>query len=323
MAAIAITGATGFLGGALCRRLLAGGQPVIALGRDEAKLDALATLGAATLRNDLARNVPPLPEQPVSAVVHCAALSSAWGPAAAFREANVNGTAHALAFARDAGARRFVHISTPSLYFRFRDQPMVREDTVLPPPVNAYAATKGEAERLALSAEDLDVIVLRPRGLYGAGDMALLPRLLRAARAGPLPLVRDGRAETDLTYIDDAVEAVCAALTAPGGLAQRVFNISGGEPLPVRRIAEAAGARAGLTVRWRTMPSGLVIGAARALELAARLHPRQPEPRVTAYGAGLFAFTQTLDLTAARTYLGWTPRIAFEDGLARTFGVAA
>jgi nucleoside-diphosphate-sugar epimerase len=320
VSAIAITGATGFLGGALCRRLLASGQSVIALGRDPAKLDALAALGAMTLRNDLALRAPPLLARPVSAVVHCAALSSAWGPEADFRAANVDGTARALAFARDTGARRFVHISTPSLYFRFRDQPMVREDAVLPPPVNAYTATKGEAERLVLSANDLDVIVLRPRGLYGAGDTALLPRLLRAAKAGPLPLVRDGRAETDLTHVDDVVEAVCAALAAPEGLAQRVFNISGGEPLPVRRIAEAAGARAGLTVRWRNMPSGLVLGAARGLELAAHLHPRRPEPRVTAYGAGLFAFTQTLDLTAACTHLGWTPRITFEDGLARTFG---
>jgi nucleoside-diphosphate-sugar epimerase len=320
VSAIAITGATGFLGGALCRRLLASGQSVIALGRDPAKLDALAALGAMTLRNDLALRAPPLLARPVSAVVHCAALSSAWGPEADFRAANVDGTARALAFARDTGARRFVHISTPSLYFRFRDQPMVREDAVLPPPVNAYTATKGEAERLVLSANDLDVIVLRPRGLYGAGDTALLPRLLRAAKAGPLPLVRDGRAETDLTHVDDVVEAVCAALAAPEGLAQRVFNISGGEPLPVRRIAEAAGAQAGLTVRWRNMPSGLVLGAARGLELAAHLHPRRPEPRVTAYGAGLFAFTQTLDLTAACTHLGWTPRITFEDGLARTFG---
>lgn len=320
MSTIAITGATGFLGGALCRRLLADGQPVLALGRDKGKLAALEALGANTVANDFATGTPSAPGLAVSVVVHCAALSSAWGSTAAFRAANIDGTRSALAFARHSGARRFVHISTPSVYFRFRDQPMVREDAALPPPVNAYAATKREAEQLVLAERELDVIVLRPRGLYGAGDTALLPRLLRAARAGPLPLIRNGRAETDLTHIDDVVDAVLAALAAPSGRPQRVFNISGGEPLPVRQIAEAAGAKAGLAVRWRSIPSALVFAAARTLEFAARFDPDQPEPRITAYGAGLFAFTQTLDLTAARTQLGWAPKIRFDEGLSRTFG---
>ncbi|MEQ9505440.1 MAG: NAD(P)-dependent oxidoreductase [Hyphomonas sp.] len=322
MAAIAITGATGFLGGALCRRLLAQGQPVIALGRNREKLAALEQLGAECIGGDLAEGVPPIPRGPVSALVHCAALSSAWGTYAAFHKANVDGTRHALEFAQQTGAKRFVHVSTPSLYFRFRDQPLVREDAKLPRPINAYAATKRMAEALVLAA-DVDAVILRPRGLYGKSDTALLPRLLRAAQAGPLPRIRGGKAETDLTHIDDAVDAVLAAIRAPGQLDQRTFNISGGEALPVRRIAELAAARAGVTVRWRTLPASFVFAAARTLEGAAWLHPRRPEPRITAYGAGLFAFTQTLDTSAAKTHLGWTPKVSFEEGLTRTFGSAA
>lgn len=322
MSAIAITGATGFLGGALCRRLLAEGQPVIGLGRDAGKLAALRALGVTGVQADLSQGAPELKGE-IKAVVHCAALSSAWGRQEEFRAANVAGTAAALELAKASGAARFVHISTPSLYFRFRDQVRVREDADLPRPVNAYAATKRAAEALVRSAHALDSIILRPRGLYGAGDTALLPRLLRAAREGPLPLIRNGVAETDLTHVDDVVEAVLAALKAPTGLTQRVFNISGGEPLPVQRIAEAAGKHAGITVRWRNIPAPVIFAAARALEAAAHLRPGKPEPRITAYGAGLFAFTQTLDLTAAQTHLGWNPRISFQEGLARTFGVAA
>jgi len=320
--AVAITGATGFLGGALSRRLLAEGQAVIAFGRDAAKLEALRGLGAKTVQADLSTGVP-RGESRISAVVHCAALSSAWGRTEDFHAANVTGTAAALQLARSAGATRFVHVSTPSVYFRFRDQLLVREDADLPRPVNAYAATKLEAESLVRKETGLDSIILRPRGIYGAGDTALLPRLLRAARTGPLPLIRDGAAETDLTHVDDVVDAVLAALKAPAGLTQRVFNISGDEPLPVKRIAEAAAGRAGMTIRWRTVPAPVLFAAARAMEAAARLTPGRPEPRITAYGAGLFAFTQTLDLTAARTHLGWRPSISFEQGLARTFGVAA
>lgn len=320
MAAIAITGATGFLGGILARRLLTLGQPVIAMGRDREKLAALETLGAKAQHSDLSAGVPAADGLQADALVHCAALSSAWGRAADFRAANIEGTRSAILLARNIGARRFVQISTPSLYFRFRDQPHMREDAALPAPVNAYAATKREAEQLALAASDLDPVILRPRGIYGAGDTALLPRLLRAARSGPLPLVRDGAAETDLTHVDDVADAILAAIAAPLGPVQRIFNISGGEPLAIRTIAEAAATRAGTNIRWRNIPAPLLIAAARAMEAAARLQPQRPEPRITAYSAGLFAFTQTLDLSAARAHLGWTPQISFDEGLARTFG---
>lgn len=319
MGAIAVTGATGFLGGTLARALLADGVPVMALGRDPEKLGALAEAGADIVAHDLSLGPPPAVRQ-AGTVVHCAALSSAWGRHRDFLAANVEGTRSALALARMAGARRFIHISTPSLYFRLRDQRCVREDAALPPPINAYAETKRAAETLVLEAADLDPMILRPRGIYGAGDTALLPRLLHAARRGPLPLIRDGSAETDLTHVDDVVAAILAALAAPPKPPQRVFNISGGEPLPVRRIAEAAAARAGLAVQWRKLPAGLVLAAARCFEAAARLNPNQPEPRLTAYSAGLFAYTQTLDISRARDHLGWRPQISFEEGLARTFG---
>ena len=85
----------------------------------------------------------------------------------------------------------------------------------------------------------------------------------------------------------------------------------------------AAAAHAGDSIRWQAMPAAIVFAAARAFEGAARLHPRHSEPRITAYGAGLFAFTQTLDITSARRLLGWTPAVSFEEGLRRTFGAAA
>jgi nucleoside-diphosphate-sugar epimerase len=317
---VIVTGATGFLGGALARRMLALGYDVIACGRDELKLARLSALGARTAAFDLATAASPA--FAADAVVHCAALCAPWGPRAAFHRANVDGTQAALDLARAAGARRFVFISTPSVYFRFADQIGVREDAPLPPPVSAYARSKREAEALVLAATDLDPIILRPRGLYGAGDTTLLPRLIAAARTRALPLMRDGKAATDLTHVDDVVAAILAALNAQS-VAQRIFNISGGAALNVRDVAERAAARAGVTVRWRKAPTQLVLSYARALEAASYIHPAHLEPAITAYGAALFAFTQTLDISAAQAQLGWAPAIAFDDGLARTFEHAA
>lgn len=318
---VLVTGATGFLGGVVCTRLLARGARVTALGRDQGKLAVLAAQGCNTVAADLAApGGSPMPEDArQDAIVHCAALSSPWGPSQAFVDANITGTANAIEMARQSGAARFVQVSTPALYFRFADQVEMREDAALPVPVNAYAATKRAAEALVLGADDLDPIILRPRGIYGAGDTALLPRLLRAASARPLPLMRDGTAATDLTHVDDVADAVLAALDAPPRPEQAVFNVSGGVALPVRMVAEAAGARAGVQVRWRRLPVGLVMAGVRAAEAMCARLPGMPEPPVTAYSAGLFAYTQTLDISAAAHHLGWRPKVDFADGLARTF----
>ncbi|MEO9971212.1 MAG: NAD(P)-dependent oxidoreductase [Hyphomonadaceae bacterium] len=322
-----VTGATGFLGGTLVRKLLARGNDVTASGRQISKLDALAGLGARILPLDLGvseksnRATDPLAhDMPTCrAMVHCAALSSPWGRRADFERANIRGTQTAIELAREIGVSRFVYISTPSVYFQFADQENVSEETPLPRPVNDYAATKLEAEALVLEATDIDPVVLRPRGLYGAGDKALLPRLLLAARAGALPLMRGGAAAIDLTHIDDVVDAVMAAIEVEGLEGERVFNVSGGVMLPVKDIVEAACARQGIELRWRPLPVAMVMMYARAAEAVCRMRPSFPEPRITAYAAGLFAYRQSLNISRAETHLGWRPKIGFDEGLEMTF----
>lgn len=312
-----VTGATGFLGGAMVRALLARGEEVIATGRNENKLAKLDSLGAKTIAIDLAGTEPTCLDEAVTAVIHCAALSSPWGARADFQKANIEGTRTALDIARGLGAKRFVHISTPSIYFRFQDQEHVRESDPLPRPVNHYAATKREAEKIVLAADDLDPIILRPRGLYGAGDTALLPRLVRTAKTRKLPLLRDGAAATDLTHIDDVV-AACIAARDEAGCTDRIFNISGGEALPIKYVVEQVAGAMKVDVAWRRLPYSIVAGAAHASEMLCGLLPGRPEPLLTAYTAGLFAFRQTLDISKAETQLRWTPHVDFEEGLRRT-----
>ncbi|MBK8085312.1 MAG: NAD(P)-dependent oxidoreductase [Devosia sp.] len=315
MMRLVVSGATGFLGGHLARRLVAERHEVIGLGRDAAAGARLADDGVRFRSIDLA-TADALAEAGADGFVHAAALSSNWGRRQAFVAANVTGTANALTLARRLGVRRFVHISSPSVGFRFADQFGVSEDAPLPRPVNAYAASKGRAEQLVLAAGDLSPVVLRPRGLFGPGDTTLLPRLVRAARQGPLPLLRGGEAVTDLTHVEDAVEAIIAALRAGPQAAGRIYNVSGGEALPVRRIAELAALRAGVPVAWRAVPVAVALLAARVLETRALLTPGRPEPVVTAYSVGVMAYSQTLDISRAARELGWRPRIGIEAGIA-------
>ncbi len=316
---VLITGATGFLGGTVLRMLRAQGRPVLAQGRDPTRL---AGLGAPVLRWDLTQPPPDMSELAgVDAVIHCAALSSPFGRLADFHAANVAGTAAVLALAQRLGVRRFVHISSPSVLFAPRDQLALDETAPLPPPYTPYARTKAESEALVLAAPGLSPVILRPRGLYGAGDTALLPRLLQAARTRPLPLFRDGKARIDLTHVEDAAAAVLAALDVGPEAAGQIFHISGGEVLPVTGIAARACARAGVPLRWRRMPLAPALLAAGAMERLA-LATGGREPAVTRYGLALFAYAQSLDISKARRLLDWSPRVPFAEGLERSFGPA-
>ena len=314
---IAVTGATGFLGRHFVNSALERGHQLVALVRDRTKGEALWQRGVHVLTGDLAGPLDLSPDLSADAMVHMAALSSNWGPRQDFLTANVAGTATAIGLARQLRVRRLVHISSPSIYFRFRDQLNVGEDTPLPPPINAYSESKQLAERLVVDAADLNPVILRPRGIYGSGDVSLLPRLVRAARQGPLPLLRGGRARTDLTHVDDVVAAILAAIETSDAIPALAINISGGEPLPIRHIVDTACARAGVTVRWRALPTVLAFGGARLVEALCATLPGRPEPIATAYSLGVFAYSQTLDISRAKSVLNWVPKISLAEGLGR------
>ncbi len=325
MGRVLVTGASGFLGAHIMTRLAAAGTPALGVGRDAKRCAGLGADGHEVLRLDLSIPFDSAAEHALGAVdtiIHCAALSAPFGRLADFEAANVTATRNLVDFARRQSVRRFVHISSPTVSFAYRDQLGIREDTDLPPPVNHYARTKRQGEEIVLAAPETGPVVLRPRGIYGTGDRTLLPRLLQVARERPLPLFRDGKARIDLTYIDDVVDAVLAALAAGSAAHGQIFNISGGEVVPVLDIAEAACARAGVQPRWRKMPLWPAMLAAGLAETAAELLPSRPEPPVTRYGLGLFAYAQSLNIGKAGRILGWAPKVSFGEGLDRTFGKA-
>jgi nucleoside-diphosphate-sugar epimerase len=322
---ILVTGGTGFLGRHLVWRLNALGHDVVFTGRNresaaqvQAHIEpAKGSAAFICLTHGTAQSAKALldaADQTV-AVIHCAALSSPWGRREAFEQANVVSTREVLDVCRAHAIPRLVHISTPSLYFNFRDRVAIREDEPLPPPVNEYARTKGVAEQLVMRSEIESVIALRPRAIFGPWDNTLLPRLLRVARKTRLPLMHGGSALLDLTYVDNVVDAVMLALSSD--LKRATVNISNGEPLPVIDLFNALATAFGFEPRFRRVPYPLLAAIATLLECGARVAPGW-EPPITRYSAGLLAFSQTLDLTHARAALGYEPRVSFAEGMQRT-----
>lgn len=318
---IAVTGATGFLGRRIAELAHARGLGVTAMGRDREKGDRLARPGLRFVPADLSD--PDALRRAFAgadAVVHGAALSSPWGPHAAFVAANVDGTRQVVAACEAVGVTRLVHISTASVYFVPKDQTGLEETAPLPRPFNSYAGTKQQAETIARGFKG-ETMIMRPRGIFGPGDTALVPRLLAAARRRPLPLLRHGAARVSITHVDVAADAALAMCVAPAA-ACGTYNVSHAEDIGVRDLIETLLGGLRVPYTWRAIPLPVALGAARALETVSRLTPGQPEPIVTRYALALLAYSQTLDISAIRARLGWSPLHSLAQGLEQTIAAA-
>lgn len=319
---VLVTGSTGFLGSAVLHHLRTHGYDALGVGRDLQKLSILRSQGFKVFAWDMAEEVPrELVEQvPLgSAIVHCAGLSAASGPLAQFEGANVDGTRRLLGVAKLLSVSRFVFVSSSSVCFAPEDRLGVTEDAPLPKPFNAYALTKAKAERLVLSEHRLRPVVLRPRGIYGAGDTTLVPRLVKAMQRGPLPLLRDGRAKIDLTHVDDVCASINAALVANDRVTGQIFNVSSGEVLPISHIVGEVSKILGMQVRWRRLPLWPLMKMSSLMEATHAAFPSLGEPVITRYALALFAYEQSLSLKKARELLGWQPTVSFETGLGKSF----
>jgi nucleoside-diphosphate-sugar epimerase len=315
---VLVTGATGFVGRPLVRALLARGDRVRALGRNDAVCAELAAAGADVVRADL-RDAAAVEGacQGVDAVCHVGALSAPWGRAADFQAVNVGGTAHVLAGCRRHRVRRCVYVSSPSVAFDGRDQVEATETVPYPRHfLSVYSLTKKRGEDLMRRAAGagLEAVILRPKAIFGPGDAALLPRLLAAARRGRLPQIGDGRNLVDLTYVDNVVDALIRSLDTPktGG----TYTITNGEHVPLWDLVRTVLRHQGLSDRLRALPYRLVWALALAMEARATLFGG--EPLLTRYTTAILARTQTYNIEAARRDLGYVPRVSVAEGVERT-----
>lgn len=308
---VLVTGAGGFVGRALVARLATapGFVPRAGVRRQTDALPASVTqvvVPDITLDSDWGPTFVG-----VSAVVHLAARvhvmrDRAANPLAEYRRVNVAGT---LAVARQAarnGVRRFVFVSTAKVNGEESqaDKPFVESDA--PAPKDPYGQSKSEAEAalFACGAElGIEIVVVRPTLVYGPGVKANFLAMTRWLQRGiPLPLgaIRDNR--RSLVAMDNLVDLLVTCLRHPAA-ANQVFFAADGEDLSTTALLLRTAAALGVRARLVPIPSVL-------LETAATLlGKRSIWQRL---GGNL-----QVDITKARTRLGWNPPVSVDEGLRR------
>lgn len=296
---VAVTGASGFVGGAVLDLLLARGHDVLALSRRTVAPRA----GLEHRRWDLTSG--PLGDPPtVDVVVHAAAHVDEWDPWAVHEVVTVAGTRAVLATWPRA---RVVLVSSCSVYPLRAPRPprhLLTED--VPPsrhPFSAYPRAKAAQERLVL--ERAGSVVLRPHAVHGPGDPTLLPRLDRARRRGRLVCPGGPDTLVHLTDVRLVAEAVAAACEIPCGTS--IVNVADAQPLRLAAVAEGVAHANGWPERPVFTRSPAAWAAALALEGTARLARASTPPLLTAYAVSHLAVSRVFDTTRLRERLGVEP----------------
>lgn len=303
-----VTGATGFVGGHLARRLARAGRPVRCLARATSDTSLLAGAGSGielvfgdlTDADSLARAV-----EGCGSVLHCGAMVTDWATSREIEAVNVGGTRELVRAACRASVRRFVHFSTTDVYARRS---------------NLYALTKQAAEA-QVRARAPAAVILRPATVYGPRSTEVVGAIAAALRSGSMLLIDGGRAVAGLCYVDNLVDAAVLALdhpAAPGA----TFDVSDGLDVTWRQFTADLAHGLGCRPPRFSLPKPVAHGVGFALEhayrgLRATTGLRTPA-LLSRQAVHVLGVDQTFSAARLRATLGWEPSVGYDAGLAAT-----
>lgn len=312
---VLITGATGFVGGALATTLAQQGAEIHALSRPSADRSSLKALtitwhegditDAASLNGALAH---------ADCIIHAAGkLGQAGVPEQVYRRVHVDGTRHVMTAALASRRRPLVlHVSSPGVLGPV-DAPA--SESAPYRPSNSYERTKASAEQVVheFAAQGLRVIVARPEFIYGPGDRHVL-KLFRSVHKGRFFYIDSGRHLCHPTFIEDAVSGMLLCLN--NGKPGEIYHIAGPRPITFRELGATIAASLGVSPPALSLPRWFAQSGVFGLEAMSRMTGRTPPLSRT--GLAFFSEDRQFSWKKANTELGYAPQFDFARGTACT-----
>lgn len=312
---ILVTGATGFIGGALVRRLLSEGANVRALVRNPDSAAWLRNEDCGIVQGDVTElSACAKAARETDAVFHCAGVLGGWGiKHELLWKVNYEGTKNMLEAAEKAKAKKFVHVSSCGIFGPLNAGESAGDDRQHNP-VNAYERSKAESETLALSfaRRGQPVTVVRPEWVYGPGDMHLLS-LFKAVGKGRFAFFGGGKSLLHPTYVDDAVDAMVAAAKEKAAIGQ-AFNIAGERAVTVKEFIKAMADAIGCEVPKANVPVAVAKAAGALLDGTWGIFAKPP---LTLAQAGYLSENRCFRTDKAGKVLGYKAKIGIDEGMRR------
>jgi nucleoside-diphosphate-sugar epimerase len=312
-----ITGAAGLVGSHIAEELCKTGVSVRALVREKSDTRFLKTLPIEIVPADL-RDLRKTPRALENAgnFYHCAAFVRDWGPWQEFYDGTVELTQRLVDACRDAGAGRFVHVSSISVYGNPPESAgQITEDT----PTDQYIWRGDHYGRSKVLAEEIvrgydDHVILRPSWIYGRRDLVSLPRVIEALRTRKVKLIGSGDNMLNLVNARDVARGIVLAANSPQAGRQAYHLCNRGE-ITQREFFALLSERLGLPPVKRRVPIKLAWTAARTLESVYRTVGTKSPPPVTRRALLLLSRPTRFSIAKAERDLDWRPEIPVRQGL--------
>ena len=319
---VLVTGANGFVGAMLCRKLAERGDVVRGLVRTTSDLSLLEDVPIQRVVGSLddpdsLKNAA----AGVDLVYHVAAAVTDWGTLDYFRRVNVEGTRNVLEAAIRAGVDRFVYVSSVAVHSFVGAQDMDETSPQLPTPF-PYCRTKREAEVLVLDAHRQNRIcatVVRPGDVFGPGARVSLLKMTKLLESGRMAYVGGGRTLGAFTYVENLADGMILAGTKTEAEGE-VYVITDGIKLTWREYFEKLTAALDLPKPWVSVTPVLAYGGAFTLEFFYRLFRVQARPPITRYLIAHLRKDFHFSIDKARRELGYHPRLDVDEAIRRTAG---
>jgi nucleoside-diphosphate-sugar epimerase len=313
-----VTGATGFIGGHLARRLVAAGRHVRALCRrgserklaEEIRARVDVVHGDMSDADSLERAV-----RGATRIFHCAGEVSDWGPLAHFDEINVQGTRRLFEAARSAAVQSAVHLSS-FVVFGVPSPADFDDSSPYGSGRDAYTRTKIDGERAALalsSDRGLRIAVLRPTVVYGPGS-TWLEEPIRMMKRGAFFLIGGGAGTCHPCYVENLVDAMILAVESPraGG---RTFLVADDDPISFRDYFDALASLCGRPRTRRSIPTAVARALSVGLEGVGHGLSMRRRPLLTRTAVDLVTTKSRMSMRRIREELGFVPRFSFQRAI--------
>jgi nucleoside-diphosphate-sugar epimerase len=314
---VLVTGANGFTGSNLCRKLIFSGYEVTALVRPNGNTSALNGLAVNLVQADLSENsIPQEAFKGVDVVYHIAAAFRKEGlPRQHFHDVNVRGTKLILEKALKSNVQRFVHCSTIGVLGNIKNPPATEKTPYNPGDI--YQRTKMEGEKLALDffkKHKFPGVVVRPGSIYGPGDMRFV-KLFKSIHRGVFFIIGSGKTSFHMVYIEDLIDGFILASEKEEALGE-IFILAGNEPVKIKDLVSCVAEVLDRPVPKRHIPVSPVMLAAKIIQAACK--PFGIEPPLYPRRLDFFIKNREFDISKARKVLGYQPKVNLKKGLQLT-----
>ncbi len=320
MARVLVTGANGFVGATLCRKLVQRGDDVRGLVRQTSDLSLLEGTPVQRVIGSL-EDQPSLvvATQDRDVVYHVAAAVTDWGTLEYFRRINVEGTRNLLEVATKNRTGRFVYVSSVAVHSFIGAQNMDELSPQLPTPF-PYCQTKREAEALVLEYHRqglIPVTIVRPGDVYGPGDRVALLRLATLLEKGRMAHIGGGKKLGAFTYVENLADGLILAGTSDSAVGE-TYVITDGVRLTWREYFDKLTSALDVPRPRLSVNPTLAYVAASMLEFVYRLFRVSQRPPITRYLVAHLSRDFHFSVDKARRELGYEPQIGVDEAVRRT-----